>query len=245
MFSKLRKQFGSAGLIVAIIALVAALATGAYAAGGGLSGKQKREVTSIAKKFAGKPGAPGAAGSAGTNGTNGTNGNDGTPGADGKSVEAEAASVAECADGGTRFKVNGVTKGKACNGQEGSPWAAGGILPSGATETGTYAGLVTEGQSALIPISLTLPVEPAPEPIYVEGASAPGCPGVVAEVPTADPGKLCLYKTLQAGGEEVDSRTFLTPLAVAPGSAPSGAILTFECISPACVRYGSWAVTAE
>ncbi|HVV72142.1 MAG TPA: hypothetical protein VHI52_11700 [Verrucomicrobiae bacterium] len=54
---RIHQKLGTAGLIVAIVALVAALAGGAYAAGGGLSGKQKKEVTKIAQveaeKFAG------------------------------------------------------------------------------------------------------------------------------------------------------------------------------------------------
>jgi hypothetical protein len=72
----IREPFGKAGLTVAICALVLAMVGGAYAAGA-LSGKQKKEVEKIAKKFAGKPGATGAAGA---NGTNGTNGKDGAPG---------------------------------------------------------------------------------------------------------------------------------------------------------------------
>ena len=56
MLTQLRSQFGTAGLVVAIVALIAALAGGAYAASGGLTGKQKKEVTKIAKQNAGKPG---------------------------------------------------------------------------------------------------------------------------------------------------------------------------------------------
>ena len=83
-----REPFGKAGLTVAILALVMAFVGGAYAAGG-LTKSQEKQVTKIAKKYAGKPGAPGtngtngspgakgdtgAAGAAGTNGTNGENG---------------------------------------------------------------------------------------------------------------------------------------------------------------------------
>ncbi len=89
MFSKLHQQFGSAGLVLSVVAIVLALAGGAYAAGGGLSSKAKKEVTAIAKKYAGKPGTnglTGATGLAGTNGTNGTNGTAGTNGVNGKTV---------------------------------------------------------------------------------------------------------------------------------------------------------------
>ncbi|MCW2987260.1 MAG: hypothetical protein JWM24_198, partial [Solirubrobacterales bacterium] len=51
---RLREPFGKAGLTVGVIALVMALVGGAYAAGA-LTGKQKKEVEKIAKKFAGKP----------------------------------------------------------------------------------------------------------------------------------------------------------------------------------------------
>ena len=43
-YAALRKQFTTPALILSIVALVLALAGGAYAAGGGLSGKQKKEV---------------------------------------------------------------------------------------------------------------------------------------------------------------------------------------------------------
>src|SRR3977135_3938804 len=80
---RLKEPFGKAGLTVAICALVLAMVGGAYAAGA-LSGKQKKEVEKIAKKFAGKPGAAGLAGPVGANGTNGTAGKEGAPGAPGK-----------------------------------------------------------------------------------------------------------------------------------------------------------------
>jgi hypothetical protein len=93
MFSSTRKRlrhpirsitepFGTAGLIIAILALVLAT-TGAAFAAVGLNSKQKKEVTKIAKKYAGKPGATGPAGTAGTNGTNGKDGANGAPGSPG------------------------------------------------------------------------------------------------------------------------------------------------------------------
>ena len=68
VYARLREQFSPAALTLSVIAIVLALAGGAIAAGGGLSGKQKKEVKKIAKKYAGKPGDPGAAGTNGTNG---------------------------------------------------------------------------------------------------------------------------------------------------------------------------------
>jgi hypothetical protein len=82
----IREPFGKAGLTVAICALVLAMVGGAYAAGA-LSGKQKKEVEKIAKKYAGKTGSAGSqgpAGPAGAKGDTGTNGKDGTNGTNGK-----------------------------------------------------------------------------------------------------------------------------------------------------------------
>jgi hypothetical protein len=129
MRKKLTEPFGKAGLTVAILALVMALVGGAYAAGG-LTKSQEKQVTKIAKKYAGKSGAPGATGPAGTNGTNGTNGKDGAPGAkgengtdgtdgeNGKSVVSVTASG--CTAGGFGYEIEGsLVKHSVCNGEEG------------------------------------------------------------------------------------------------------------------------------
>jgi hypothetical protein len=169
MLTRFRERFGTAGVIVAVIALVAALGGTALAASGALTGKQKKEVEKIAKKFQGT-GPAGAAGPAGSNGRDGSNGKDGptgaagsngtagtagAPGAAGKSVTAATEPAgASCEFGGSRFQVEGsATKTYACNGKEGeegekgdegSPWTAGGSLPPEATETGAW-GFAGEG----------------------------------------------------------------------------------------------------
>ena len=74
-----REPFGKAGLTVAIVALVFAMIGGAYAAGT-LTGKQKKEVEKIAKKFAGKNGSAGLQGSSGKDGSPGAAGQPGPPG---------------------------------------------------------------------------------------------------------------------------------------------------------------------
>jgi len=175
MFSKLRhpvrairEPFGTAGLIVACIALVAALGGTALAAKGALTGKQKKEVEKIAKKYAGKPGAPGAAGPqgpagangpqgpSGLDGENGKDGKNGTNGTNGTSVTNTEFSGPQgtCTEGGT--KLEGTSTTYACNGKEGekgekgdegSPWTAGGTLPSEETETGSWSfGTITAGE---------------------------------------------------------------------------------------------------
>ncbi len=77
--SRKREPFGKAGLTVAVVALVFAMIGGAYAAGT-LTGKQKKEVAKIAKKFAGKAGSDGLQGSAGKDGSPGAAGQGGPPG---------------------------------------------------------------------------------------------------------------------------------------------------------------------
>lgn len=189
MLNRMHERLGTAGFIVSVIALVFALAGGAYAAKNGLSGKQKKEVKSIATSVAkglqgtgpqGPKGDPGAAGAAGKDGTNGT---PGAPGADGKLVEVTpvASGALECEGrGGALLEEEGSSAPavEVCSGEEGSPWTAGGVLPPGATETGTWAfhggtekvTVVTETEptatqevtigdtEAWVPFSFTLPL---------------------------------------------------------------------------------------
>jgi hypothetical protein len=150
MYKRYKERFGTAGVIVGVIALILALGGTAFAAKGALTGKQKKEVEKIAKKYAGKPGAPGtngqngapgAKGDPGAPGTNGTNGTPGTPGADGKSVTVSATS--DCSEGGITVEAedsgdpqeicNGENGEDGLDGEEGSPWVAGGSLPPPST----------------------------------------------------------------------------------------------------------------
>jgi hypothetical protein len=254
MFSILRNRLGIPGLI-AVIALVFAMGGGAaFAAKKYVITSTKQIKPSVLKQLRGKAGPQGAAGVNGANGkdgANGTNGANGTAGASGKSVVTGTIGAGEqgCNEGGVSVEVEGSGTSKAvCNGEEGSPWTAGGILPPGQTETGTYGGTFANGQFIALPISFTLPVEPAPEPTFVEGASAPGCPGIVAGVPTAEPGNLCLYKGVEIGGLEAgQSPAFFEPTspALGEGVTPSGTVFGGVCASSNCIWWGAWAVTAE
>src|SRR3954454_3312011 len=47
LYRRFQARFGTAGIVIGVIALAMAMVTGAYAAGGGLSGKQKKEVSKI------------------------------------------------------------------------------------------------------------------------------------------------------------------------------------------------------
>jgi len=262
MLTKLREPFGKAGLIVAIVALIAALGGGAYAASGGLTGKQKKEVTKIAqteaKKFAGKTGppgangtngAPGAKGEAGAGGSNGTSGTNGAPG---KSVEAFEVPTGQAAcegRGGAEYKVEGSAEvAEICNGKAGSPWAVGG-LPQGATETGTWTFNASEasafGEKVYVPISfsvpLTAPITEATKVHFVgESGNGTTCPGGVA-APKAAEGNLCVY------WENYEHAEFLAIIEleglVHENASKAGAYLTFHEVHNNAFGIGSWAVT--
>ena len=225
----LREPFGKAGLIVAICALVLAL-TGAAFAAGALTGKQKKEVEKIAKKFAGKPG---PAGPAGANGAPGPQGPAGPAGAAGKE--------------GPQGK-----EGK--QGLEGSPWTAGGTLPSGETETGAWAFIVGPEQPTFhvpigkSPISFPIPVADPGEGGTLtlnllkqgEGETA-ACPGNFRE-PKAEPGQLCVYARVELDtgpGLELDI----------PGNGSASEIIAGGTVyssegEEGGYAEGSWAVTA-
>jgi hypothetical protein len=223
MISKIHQKLGTAGFIISIVALVAALGGGAYAASGGLTGKQKKEVEKIAKKYAGKPGAVGATGPSGPAGAKGDAGAAGATGTNG---------------------TNGT------NGNQGSPWTAGGVLPAGSTESGVwgFGGTSTSsttsgelGQSTLIvaPISFVVPFskEEAPLARYVKTGETgvEGCPGTV-ESPEAEPGFLCVYEeggTFGGATLEVNSH-------------PGGAIVIGSSSElEVTYGFGTWAVTGE
>jgi hypothetical protein len=277
MFSRLHDRIGTAGLVVAIVALIAALGGTAWAAAG-LNSKQKQEVTTIAKKYAGKrgPAGPnGATGASGLAGTNGKDGTNGTPGVAGKSavVTAIPTEVEGCEGrGGAEVKQEGsVIAAEVCNGEEGSPWTAGGNLPSKETETGSWTihaktREVSPGvfeELAVAPISFSLPLGTGPGAVFVfknEASNvAAGCPGVIEGVPTADPGKLCVYTQQESGPAfEVAPGVKYVYLADLQGNPlidgefkPSGttnktgAVLNVNCGgSNQCNWSGSWAVTA-
>jgi hypothetical protein len=256
-------------MIVAVIALVFALMGAAYAASGALTGKQKKEVEKIAKKFAGKPGAPGAQGAAGANGkdgangTNGTNGTPGTPGAPGKSVKVTDASPVQCNElGGVIVEKEGepTSAKEVCNGEpgeEGSPWTAGGTLPPGATETGTWSmnGTTANTEGVYSPMSFAIKLA---SPIEREELSerhvhyktdpdfATFCeePAIVAGpfLPDAQPGEMCIWEIENNGNAEMDSITPGSGHGESERAARFGALLHFK-VTGTAFSAGSWAVT--
>jgi len=248
MFSSLRDRFGTAGLVVAVMALVIALVGTAYAASK-LNSKQKKEVEKIAKKYAGKPGAPGTPGAQGAKGDTGAPGSNGS---NGKSVVVGTATAGECPTsnppGGATVEVEGspATKKKICNGKEGSPWTDGGVLPSGATETGAWS-LITQasdfGTAAIPAISFTIPLAADIEfsNTHINQPETEDCPGT-AEEPLAKEGHLCIYVGANFGVTLVNA---LNPEQLSVGGAGNtGALILAEGAAAGKVAWGTWAVTA-
>jgi hypothetical protein len=156
MLSAIRKRI-TPGTVIATFALLFAMTGGAYAAKKYLITSTKQISPSVLKVLRGKGGPPGAAGPAGAagagtagpagaQGPGGAKGEPGSPGAkgeDGTSVtSAKLAPKTACADGGSEFTAAEAQKTTACNGKDGSPWTAGGTLPSEKSETGTWAAVI-------------------------------------------------------------------------------------------------------
>lgn len=252
-----------------------------------------------AKKFAkkgpagpeGKQGPAGAAGKDGSNGTNGSNGTDGAagaagaPGTNGKTVlngtTAPASTTGEVGDFYIRTSTSQIYGPKTASGwgsptsllgeegPEGQPWTAGGTLPAGATETGTYLTPLARGNEPLkAAISFTLPLASALEEANVhyilpngkerifkgevdneltfEEITSTACTGNVAN-PKATSGNLCIYQgfLFGIGAELVCSNcgTIHKVTTTDIGTDKSGALLSFEAEVAAAEAYGSWAVT--
>jgi hypothetical protein len=273
MFSRLGKHFTFANMALTV-ALVFAMTGGAYAASKYLITSTKQISPKVLKALAGKPGTKGAAGptgsqgpagpagpkgetgSAGKEGPAGANGTNGTDGANGASVTSTAftGKKGTCEAGGAELTAAENKKADICNGKEGSPWAAGGVLPKGQSEQGTWAVTTVEfvaehavvGKTAIsygIPVTTVSPAT-IPTVVYVKEKEAgiehvAECPGTVAE-PKAAEGFLCIYAQAEP----------LTTFEEAEGSTDTagGVVLIFAGTSPTSAgggAYGSWAVTAN
>lgn len=234
MLNRIHERLGTAGFVISILALLVALTGGAYAASGALTGKQKKEVEKIAKKYAGKPGAAGATGPGGAQGPAGAKGDAGAAGSNG---------------------TNGTTGREGPEGPEGpegSPWTAGGVVPTGQTEIGSWAlpPFVSGQTEGFATISFPFPVSQEAYPVeYVsaeeseEGTGPAVCPGTPV-APKAAAGTVCVY---ESGGFNA---VFLQ--AINPGTNESGVeagktgvILKFTGTATGASRRGTWAVTAK
>lgn len=238
MLHRIHQKLGTAGFVISIVALIAALGGTALAAGG-LSKSQEKQVTKIAKKYAGKPGAAGATGPAGPAGAAGAAGAAGKAGTSGTS---------------------------GAPGPAGSPWTAGGTLPTKQTEQGAWVisaapdSEFTGKPFAITTASFLIPLTAAPEPHYIdegekevvekspsgsgefEEVNSTKCLGTAA-APTAAPGSLCVYAEFN-----LLSTTSVPPIKVtshAFGAKIQGLSEGTKEPQPGGVAIGSWAVTAQ
>jgi len=284
MLSPIRNRFGIPG-VISVIALVFAMLGGAYAAS---NDSGKADASAKAKRGprgpkgpagpagpAGPQGPAGAKGDNGANGDNGAPGKDGAPGApgapgaDGKSPEIAAEinpGETDCGgNGGVIYSVEGSGENaEICNGKEGkdgkegSPWTAGGVLPAGATEQGSFAiaGTTADTNGLRVPIGFALPLAGTMDATQVHffetlppsnSECKPTTQTSNAATPRARAGELCVFLTSAgllnanttfeglyriSGGDEV------------PGADRAGAMLAFAAPTGNTAAYGSYALTA-
>lgn len=184
---------------------------------------------------AGPQGLQGETGPAGAKGERGAPGAEGKPGPEGQQGPQGVPGV----NGGPGAQgEKGETGEVGPKGEPGSPWAVGGKLPTGKTETGTWSAgpFETKGQQ-LVSISFPIPLAFAftEEQIHflsVGGGETPECPGTVEE-PKAASGNLCVY------AEELDHLSLTTK-----SSYPSGVVFEAKYETEG-LGYGTWAVTGE
>lgn len=278
MFSAIRKRFTYANVAMTL-ALVFAMTGGAYAAKHYLITSTKQISPKVLKQLKGAKGANGANGAAGVagaqgpqgpagvkgetgpkgeTGAKGEQGIQGSPGTNGASVTNTKVEPGEpeCEErGGAKFKVASGAPTFACNGKQGSPWTAGGTLPSGATETGNWSGVIGKGiageneKFGFAAPSLSFTIELAAaipsnqveiKPLWYDGSDKTGeeheqCPGT-AEAPKAKAGFVCIY-TLSDATEAVQK-----PVQT---SNPAGVVFAMVSEHIGLSAFGTWAVTAE
>lgn len=230
MLSRIHNKLGTAGLVVAIVALVAALGGAAYAASDNhLSGGEKKEVKKIAKSFQGK-GPTGAAGAQGPTGPAGPAGSAGPTGPEGPQGPAGPT--------GPTGKT-GATGVTGPTGPEGSPWTAGGTLPSAKTETGIWSFGPTAGvQFSTVTGSFNIPLaKESKKLIFLKAGKGETteCPGT-AENPKAAAGFTCVYTLVEENKFAFFGEGFKF-------KSGWGAIVGAEAAEG--FGLGTWAVTAE
>jgi hypothetical protein len=232
------------------VALVFAMSGGAFAAGKFLITSTKQIKPSVLASLKGKAGAAGANGAQGPAGPAGPSGPAGATGPQGPTGAAGA--KGETGAEGKEGKVG--KEGKA--GLPGSPWAVGGTLPSGKTETGTWGFGAVQGSTSVeiyvpvasFPIKLAAPMHSVTQAHYInqgnlevniekEEVTSTACKGTAQE-PTAEPGNLCIYTVEIAGPPILSSEDIFTTV------QKSGAFMRVFA-EPGDSAVGTWAVTAE
>jgi len=279
MFS-IRSRFTYSN-VVATLALVFAMSGGALAASKFLITSTKQIKPSVLASLKGKAGANGTAGAqgatgpAGPQGPAGAKGENGASGTNGEGVASANLTAGQegCKEGGSKFTVGGKTT-TACNGEKGKagaqgppgePWTAGGTLPEGSTETGTWTisqtakkgkeateelGLTRPSTAISFPIPLAAPIAEANVKIF-EGLNPTiptGCTGTVVEEESvadlkAEPGNLCVWIRARKNITTSNLASF-DPEAGVRGAGTHGAIFSVSIgVAEESFAEGTWAVT--
>jgi hypothetical protein len=270
MISFVRRQLSVTNLMV-VAALTFAMAGGAVAATGGhahvAASKHKKGgvlITSVKQisptvlkaltgkagpaGLEGKAGSEGKAGAQGLQGAAGGTGGTGEKGAPGESVSVTSlpAKSEHCAEGGSEFTV-AAKHTYACTG---SPWPAGGTLPTGQSETGTWSVFAIPGKYVLIEnvleleyapaaISFEIPLKTALAEASVhfikeevtEAEDPSGCKGKleISEAeptkPEAEPGNLCVFEHSGSINTNNEGVTFASPETASGGASSMGTVM--------------------
>jgi hypothetical protein len=221
-----------------MLALVLAMSGGAYAAKRYLITSTKQIKPSVLTQLKGAKGPAGPAGPSGSTGLMGATGLTGATGIIGKEGPQGKAGV-EGKEG--KAGVEGKEGKAGVEGKEGSPWTAGGTLPKGATETGTWTAKPGAGETQLVSIGFPIPLAAELEASAVHIAPDATCPGTAA-APAAEKGVLCVYIGVNLNQHVELSGTF-KPSSLSPGAGVAGAILNTKGIESPTLAYGTWAVT--
>ncbi|MGA8364243.1 MAG: hypothetical protein WB709_06955 [Solirubrobacteraceae bacterium] len=270
MFSGIRRRltFTNAALI---LVLVFVMTGGAYAAKKYLITSTKQISPTVLKQLQGKagpagaPGAQGPAGAAGPAGANGKGekgdkGENGTAGTAGSTGAKGATGPAGATGPEGEPGLDGKDGKNGATGPEGAPWTAGGTLPEGKTETGTWA--IADGKPATVlfgsgsqtSISFTIPLGETLNEAHVhfipfEGKGAGGgCPTESsASKPEAEPGNLCVFLSFGVNIDEGSVGLF-NPEVLESGAGKVGSVLLMhtppEKENESMQALGTWAVTA-
>ena len=271
MFSWISKRFTYANVVVTF-ALVFAMTGGAYAAQHYLITSTKQISPKVLKALTGKNGkngtngANGANGAQGSQGVPGANGKDGTSGTDGTngvsvaSKELTSNNSACNKEGGSEFTAEG-KKTTVCNGKEGSPWTAGGTLPTGKSEEGEWTYFdsnATEGEKATA-ISFGIPLKTAPVAHFIGTTEGENeieadwalaikehkCKGT-ADKPEAAEGNLCVFGSIVTGNNT--PVVFWDPQTLIKGpeaAGTAGTAVDFGAAAGLVIVEGTWAVTGD
>jgi hypothetical protein len=246
MFSVLRRRLSYTNVVVTL-AFVFAMTGGAYAASKFVITSTKQIKPSVLKQLQGKAGAQGPAGAAGAGGAQGPAGAAGAQGPAGP-PGAKGDPGAPGTNG-----TNGT------NGKEGSPWTAGGTLPKGAQETGTWLSTPSSTQVQFMTVSFPIALAAGLDSSHAHyvkisewraGGTLPqGCKGN-AEEPEAEAGFLCVFEGPTSNPAEAlegvgFSRPGNDPSPEGAGVGPTGAyLLLLKSSAAEAFIEGTWAVRA-